>query len=120
VGDVHWLRDLPDDAYAIDDVLDPPAVIIEDRWFARLGEYSGTLPTGPSPGRVFRRNDAENRQIAQRRFNRVAKARNDVAVDPDDWLVCVIEQDADPDYVLWRWRRAIVVDAEPMPVVAGG
>jgi hypothetical protein len=56
-----WLAELPEDQYALE--LPPPSVqhfaqgsvVIATEWLQRIDAYECSVPTAPSPGRVYRR-----------------------------------------------------------------
>jgi hypothetical protein len=79
---IHYLADIPEDEYAILDAV----MMVTQRVFTSLGEYSCSTPTGPRPGRIYRRNLVWPNEPHPR----------------IDWRVFVCEDDAEPGWVAHR------------------
>lgn len=57
MGDIDYARDLPAGTFFAEDRGEHRrTVVIERATFERIGDYTRSQPTGPSPGRVYRKN----------------------------------------------------------------
>lgn len=93
-GHVHYLSELDDEDYAVlpDAVDGTHRILITEDALRSIGDYTRSQPTGPSPGRVYRKNLGWAPE------------------HPDSWWVYVCEADpADPTYTLHHPHRAEVV-----------
>lgn len=51
MGDIHYVRDCPEGTI----LFNSTGVLVRQSTFDRLGDYTRSMPTGPSPGRIWRR-----------------------------------------------------------------
>lgn len=65
---------------------------ISRRAFNSLPEYSCTLPTGTTIGKVWKRNRNFGRDL------------------PPDWVICEYLSDPEPGYVRIEWRKPEIVE----------
>lgn len=87
---IHYLKDVPTGSLLLD--IEHSVCVIKESVFDHLGEYSTTLPTSPSSGRIYRRNANGWNPGAPR------------------WYVVVTEQDpTDARYVLHHPCEALFV-----------
>lgn len=56
MGDVHWQHEMPDGEWRVHGAPETGVAVLTERLFARIGDYTRSQPTGPSPGRVYRKN----------------------------------------------------------------
>lgn len=56
MGDVHYRHEMPGAEYRIEGDPETGVAVVTERLFARIGDYTRSSPTGPSPGRVYRKN----------------------------------------------------------------
>ena len=88
MSDFHYLDKIPTAEIFVDE----DQVLLTQSMFGLLAEYSSTLPTGPSPGRIYRKNTrwfAPTSQIS-------------------DWRIVICEPDDKPGWVLHRPRRPVI------------
>lgn len=85
MGDIHYLKDMTAGEY----YFKGDAVLMTHRLFERIGDYTRSQPTGPSVGRVYRKN---------------LDWRPDT---PDNWWLFICERDLDPRYILHRSFRLV-------------
>ncbi len=91
MGYYNYVKDLPKDACIFDDLIIPvenrqaliPRVIFEE-----IGDYTQSLPTSPSPGRIYRK--ALNWPAL---YNKSGE-------DPNWWVYVTKRDPDDPKYVL--------------------
>ena len=88
MSEFHYVAKIPEAECFIDD----DQILLTQRVFDGLGEYSCSLPTGPSPGRIYRRN-----------LRWPKESRN-----PSNWLVYICEPDTKPGWVVHRQRRPVI------------
>lgn len=91
---IHYLRELDEESYA---TLPDRRILIEKTAFESIGDYTGSMPTSPSPGRVYRKNLAWPEEPHAR------------------WYVYICEADpSDQRYALHHpYRAEIVGEAGP-------
>jgi hypothetical protein len=78
-GSIHYLNQFPKRAWAIID----SRMIVDEQMFEQLAEYSCSTPTGPSVGRIYKRNLVwPNTPLLQ-----------------VDWRVFICEEDPRPGWV---------------------
>lgn len=62
MGDIGYRKELPEGTYLLDEEPEGSvsgqyrAIVIEPDVFERVQDYTRSSPTGPSPGRVYRKN----------------------------------------------------------------
>lgn len=101
MGDIHWLKDVPLDTLTWDD----QHAHVTEATFNRIGDYTRSQPTGPSPGRIYKK--ALNWPNLQN------------GGDPN-WFIYICEEDPDdPSMVLHRGRPVQLVNAQfPHDIIA--
>lgn len=93
MGDIHYLKDIPKGTYTFD----RKTAVVTIEVFKRLADYTRSCPTGPKPGRIYKKlgNWDEMRKY------------------PDHesfwWVYYCIRDPKDPKYVLHIPRRLLVV-----------
>lgn len=55
MSDIHYTKDIPDGAIRWTLGKRSPAIVTQNV-FDRLGDYTRSVPTGPTPGRVYKKN----------------------------------------------------------------
>lgn len=88
MGEVSWLRELDDESY----YFRGKEIVIERPAFESINDYTGSLPTAPSAGRVYRKKTNWR--------------------EPDLWFVFVVDNDpTDPKFQLHRPYRVELVES---------
>lgn len=87
MNDIHYLNQVPLNAIAVD----TNSVIIQREVFDRLDDYTRSHPTGPRPGRIFKKN-------------------LHWSGSPPNWFVYICWGDGDTGGVWNRGRPALILD----------
>ena len=92
----HWRQ--PDPAEML---IDDTHVVMPPETFKGLAEYSGTMPTGVYPGKMWKRHNGL--------FDRNCK--------PEDreWLLVWYGECDDPKFCSNNWRKILIVHPTPQP-----
>lgn len=98
MGHISWLREVPEDTYLLDPISRPTGerhILITLGSFLSLNDYTRSMPTGPSPGRVYRKNLHWTKM-------------------PANWFVYVCEADpTEEGYTLHHPFKPILIDEDP-------
>src|SRR4051794_27474468 len=86
MGDIHYFIEMPIDQYRYDNNV----LIVTPELFERIGDYTRSQPTSPSPGRIYRKNLGWHKQF------------------PDNWWAYLCEPSAEEGYVDHRPLRLVV------------
>lgn len=89
----HWEQ--PDTKHIL---IDDTHAVMSEATFQRLAEYSGTMPSGVYPGKMWRRHNG----------------LYDEKCKPEDrhWLLGWYGIDPDPDYCTNNWRKILLLSSE--------
>lgn len=86
-GSVHWARDVAPGEMLRDD----KHCVITRAALESIADYTQSRPTGPSPGRIYRKN-------------------LHWSGPPSNWFVYICEPDAEPGFTLHRGLPVLLVD----------
>lgn len=92
MSDIDYVDDLPEGTFEWLDDADPPAYAVTPSVFERIGDYTRSQPTGPSPGRIYRKNRGWPGDM------------------DDNWFVYVCVPDIEPGFTLHQGRRIIFME----------
>ena len=97
MGSISWMKEIPSGTALWDSLARPSGdrfVVITLEVFGEIGDYSRSMPTGPSPGRVYRKN-------------------MHWSGPPSNWFIYVCKADPDEEgYTLHHPYKPILVDTD--------
>lgn len=106
MGDIHYVRDLPKGRVLVD----RKTIVLDTATLMRIALYDGTLPTAPSPGRIYRR-DANG--YGRGRARAIVEGREPENPMPHEWWVYIVDHvpGVTPEgFVAHFPKRAVLTD----------
>lgn len=95
MGDIHYVKDVPKGTLLLDD----PSIsaserhcIIDPTSFERLGNYTQSMPTGASPGRIYKKNLGWPKEM------------------DDNWIVYLVTRSEQEGYVDHNPYKALLLE----------
>jgi hypothetical protein len=96
MGDIDYLKDVPAGALLVNKERNEVAVLRST--FDRIGDYTRSQPTAPSPGRIYRKNFGWPSSM------------------DDRWFVYVVEQDPNDDGWVFQYPyEALILEDRSLP-----
>lgn len=93
MGDLHYQADVPKGTMLVNwNSVPRPQALVFRSTFERIGDYTRSQPTGPSAGRIYRKNLGWGTDT------------------PDNWWIYFCEPDPKPGYVAHVPCQAIIME----------